>query len=241
MGLRYEKQDSGFLQVLMKSPFQPQEFCWSRYSGLDLLLVTPIFAILFQIYLLGSRWNLALTFELLHQQQTKTSVLFTPCWVEWKLQRTTTNPPNWEARVPIRSFAHCLKELIKIQASSHLNLLNQLWVFWGKPSLYSILLPLHGSHLNKHCSRDRTGNCLKVPCVSGEDSWWLQRGLDGSQTEIPGCHMSCYSPGGSPISAMGCNIPRIGFLAQPCLFTSLGTAGPAWPEHNVDGYAIAPF
>lgn len=75
-----------------------------------------------------------------------------------KAERTLTSPPNGEVPVTMLSCISCLKELVKIQASSQLNLLNDLWLLRGKPSSKNILLPLHSlqfRHSNPYYSRGR--------------------------------------------------------------------------------------
>lgn len=179
-----------------------------------------------------------------------------PCRAKWQLESTTTNPLNCKVRVTILSFISCLKELIKIQASSPLNLLNHLWVFWGNPLLKSILLPLRSlqvTHSNQCCSRDRkvqleNGSKFRAfqrKTLSDFSRLWISPKQSFSAATYPAITSQSRAGssrrGGSWISAMGGNMPDMHFLGQPCLFTSQGTAVPAWPGDNLDYYAIIPF
>lgn len=176
--------------------------------------------------------------------------------MEWKLERTMTNPVNCKVRVTILSFISFLKELIKIQASSQLNLLNHLWVFWGKPSLKSIFFPLHSlrvTHSNQYRSRDRTlqletgskFSAFQRKTLGDFTKLWISPKQSSRAATYPAIASQSKADTsrreGSWILAMGSNMPCIHFLGQPCLFTSQGTAVPEWPEDSFDYYTIIPF
>lgn len=174
---------------------------------------------------------------------------------EVKAERTLTSPPNGEVPVTMVSCISCLKELVKTEASSQLNLLNHLWLLWGKPSSKNILLPLHSlqvRHSNPYCSHARivqleTGSNFSVLQRRTQhlhqtlDQSWGSFSAATHPATASQSQAGSSSREGSWISAMGCDTPRAPVPGQPCLFTSQGTAVPAWPQDGVDYYTIIPF
>lgn len=108
---------------------------------------------------------------------------------EMKAERTLTSPLNGEVPVTTVSCISCLKELVKTEASSQLNLLNHLWLLWGKPSSKNILLPLHSlqvRHSNPYCSHARI-----VQLETGSNFSVFQR-------RTQHLHQTWISPEGAP-------------------------------------------